>query len=135
MYPKMALNFSIYAKRTVDNSIARMLTLRGCDFYAREGDGYYHWHVEWRYSPAWLKCLTHAEPEAGIRHQDEFEPMLQIGDEDMGDEDIVDENETIRCSYLKFEFKRRTEVYGDLSHTVPMCVRDMPDIVDQLTWS
>ena len=134
---KMALNFSIYAKRTMDNSIARMLTLRGCDFYA-EGDGYYHWHVEWRHSPAWLKCLTHAEPEAGIRHQDEFEPMLHIGDEDMGDEDMGDDDATIRCSFLKFEFKRRTEVYGGpygCSYTVPMCVRDMPDIVDQLTWS
>lgn len=131
----MARDFSIHVKRTKDRSIAQMVSLRGYDFY-NEGDGYYHWSGSNR--PAWLKCLTHGEPEAGVRYDDEFEPMLHTsGFPDDEDED-VDEDEGIRCPFLKFEFKRRTDVVDGpfgLSYTVPMCVRDMPDIIDRLTWS
>ena len=86
----MALDFSIHVKRTQDRSIAQMLRLRGFNFHD-EGDGYLHWTDGTR--PAWLKCITHGGPEAGIRAEDEFEAILHAGGDAMDGDEDEDEDE------------------------------------------
>jgi hypothetical protein len=140
----LARDLSIYVKRASDLSIAHMVTLYGNEFYD-EGDGYCHWEVHGNV-PGWLKCLTHGHPDAGTGKCDTFEPHLHIREQEGEEEEEDDEvqERDMRCTAIKFEFKRSTVAsvgldhypgYGVCPYTIPMCVGDMPDILDQLTWS
>lgn len=141
-------DFTIYVKSKKDLTIAQLITLKGWNFYD-EGDGYMHWEIERRRSPEWLSCIVHGNPTAGTGANDEFQPMLHDGRpvedwNNVENDDAMEMNEDLGCKYLMFEFRRATAGlkpvvdypgYAIAEYVIPMCVGDMPDILDKLTWA
>ena len=98
------------------------------------------------YKPAWLQCLTHGLPKIGAGSENSLEAHLHIDDHDeQADEaEAFADEAPLCCTTMKFEFKR--SAYGAFESVdypgfnaghfnIPMCVCDMPDILDKLSWS
>ena len=131
----------MHVRNKANGSVARLITLQGCRFY-HEGDGFFHWESAGpRHSPAWLGCLTHADARVGVQpRDDELEAHLHLDEDAFDDAEMVGSDGYL-CTTIELEFKRYHPPpnphhgYVDPGVSVPMCVNDMPNVLDKLAWS
>ena len=137
------MDLAIYAKSS--ERVAHMLTMPGCALSHESPRLFYVYEaslsacpLKQRATPAWTRCITHAGPDAGP--SDDFVAEIHFDGEDNFD------GGDISCTRMRFHLHRNAFLARDgdfmtLGEPVacrvrlPMCVRDMPDILEKLVWA
>lgn len=143
------MDLAIYAKSSDDHRVAHMLTLPGCallhedEHLLRVSEGSRSaCALKQRETPAWTRCITHADRSAGP--SDDFEVDIPFdGELDFDDGARI---ARIACTRMQFHLHRNAFLARDgdfmtLGEPVacrarlPLCVRDMPAILETLVWA
>ena len=128
------MDLAIYAKSTEDHRVAHMLTLPGCALSHEDEHLLCVYEgslsdcpLKQRDIPKWTRCIVHADRSAGP--SDDFEVDLYFDGEDnywFSDEG----HDNFSCTRMQFVLYRRAR-----DARLPMCVRDMPAILEKLVWA